>query len=550
MFLKEIRCAAAALVCLFISIQVFAQQTTSVPYIDKSSKQLFVNGQPYLMLGGELANSSGASSAYLTKIWPTLKALQLNTVLVPVYWELMEPQEGKFNFDLVDAAIKHARASNMKLVFLWFGSWKNSMSCYTPAWVKNDPTRFPLVENRDGKKQAILTPFSSNNLQADIRAYSALLSYLKKVDNEKTVVMVQVENEVGMLPDARDFSPAANAAYDAAVPTELITYLQTTKKSDAVTNAWRKQGSLTSGSWRQVFGDSIATEEFFIAWHLARYTNAVAAAGKAIYPLPTYVNAALNKAGLLPGQYPSGGPLPHLFSIWKAATPDIDILSPDFYNPFFTQWNDLFYSEENPLFIPEIKMEDSNAAKVYFAIGHYKAMGFSPFSIDSAHKPEEIPLGKAYRHLASIAPLIAQAKMNSVGKENIIDGVLLDKERQSTKVVFGDIEITLKHEFTLSWSSGAKQEVWPEVGALIIRLSEKEFLFAGSGVVATFKDATQKNTLGIESIWEGDYTRDKSSNMPTWNPGRLLNGDESHQGRHLNLPYGEYQNQRIVLYKY
>ncbi len=550
MFMRKLRYAAALLVCIFLSTQAFAVRETSIPYIDKPSKQLFVSGQPYLMLGGELANSSAASSAYLTKIWPTLNALHLNTVLVPVYWELMEPQEGKFDFDLVDTAIKNARAANMKLVLLWFGSWKNSMSCYTPAWVKSDPARFPLAENRDGKKQAILSPFSNNNLQADIRAYSALLSYLKKVDTEKTVVMIQVENEVGMLPDARDFNSAANAAYNGVVPEELISYLQQSKKTDAVTSAWRKQGSLTSGSWRQVFGDSIATEEFFIAWHLARYTNAVAAAGKAIYPLPTYVNAALNKAGLLPGQYPSGGPLPHLFSIWKAATPDIDILSPDFYNPLFTQWNDLFYSEENPLFIPEIKMEDSNAAKAYFSIGHYKAMGFSPFSIDSAKKPEDIPLGKAYRHLASIAPLIAQAKMNSVGKENLIDGVLLDKERQSAKVVFGDIEITLKHEFTLSWSSGAKQEIWPEVGALIIRLSEKEFLFAGSGVVATFKDAAQKNTLGIESIWEGDYTRDKNSNVPTWNPGRLLNGDESHQGRHLNLPYGEYQNQRIVLYKY
>jgi beta-galactosidase GanA len=546
----RVRLAFIVFCCIFLSGRVLAERETAIPVIDKTTKQLMVNNQPYLMLGGELANSSAASSAYLNKIWPKLSAMNLNTVLVPVYWELMEPQEGKFNFDLVDTALKNARATNMKLVFLWFGSWKNSMSCYAPAWVKNDSVRFPLVENRDGKKQAILSPFSNNNLQADIRAYSALLHYLKKVDSQKTVIMVQVENEVGMLPDARDFNAEANVAYDAAVPGELISFLQQTKNADAVVNAWRKQGSLTSGSWRQVFGDSIATEEFFIAWHLARYTNAVAAAGKTIYPLPTFANAALNRAGLLPGQYPSGGPLPHLFSIWKAAAPALDILSPDFYNPNFAQWNDLYHSDENPLFVPEIKMEDSNAAKAYFAIGHYKALGFSPFSIDSALKPEDVPLGKAYRHLASIAPLISQAKINSA-KENVIDGVLLDKERPSTKVVFGDIEITLKHEYTLSWSPGAKEEIWPEVGALIIRLGEKEFLFAGSGVVATFKDATQKHTLGIESIWEGNYLPAKNSTgLPTWNPGRLLNGDESHQGRHLNLPYGEFQNQRIVLYKY
>jgi len=544
---SSFRVLICILVFLFINTYKVLAQEIKIPVIDKSSQQLLVNNQPYLILGGELANSSAASSAYLNQIWPKLVTMNLNTVLVPVYWEQMEPKEGVFNFDLLDTAIKNARAHKMKLVLLWFGSWKNSMSCYTPAWVKNDSVRFPLVENRDGKKQAILSPFSNNNLQADIRAYSALLSYLKKMDKDKTVIMVQVENEVGTLPDARDFSAAANNAYNDPVPAALINYLAQAKDSDAVVDAWQQHGALTSGSWRQVFGESIATEEFFIAWYLARYTDAVAAAGKAIYPLPTYVNAALNRQGLLPGQYPSGGPLPHLFSIWKAAAPSVDLLSPDFYNPNFTQWNDLYFRESNPLFIPEIKFEDSNAAKVYYAVGHYHALGFSPFSIDSVQKPADVPLTKAYRHLASLAPLIAQAKQ----QERNLDGVLLDKAHPSTKGVFGDIEITLKHEYTLSWSPGAKEEVWPEVGALIIKLGDKEFLFAGSGVVATFKDASQKNIIGIESIREGEYVANKSSDTsPNWIPGRLLNGDESHQGRHLNLPYGEYQTQRIMLYKY
>lgn len=545
--------SACMLTCLlFLSLDVWAQDV-KIPVIDKSSKQLLVNNQPYLMLGGELANSSAASSAYLNQIWPKLVALNLNTVLVPIYWEQLEQKEGVFDYSLLDTALKNARAHKMKLVLLWFGSWKNSMSCYTPSWVKNDSARFPLAENRDGKKQAILSPFSSNNLQADIRAYSAMLSYLKKIDTEKTVVMIQVENEVGMLPDARDFSAAANIGFDDAVPSVLINYLQKATTTDAVIDAWKKQGSLTSGSWRKVFGETIATEEFFVAWYLAHYTDAVAAAGKAIYPLPTYVNAALNRPNLLPGQYPSGGPLPHLMSIWKSAAPSIDMLSPDFYNPNFTQWNDLYFREDNPLFVPEIKFEESNAAKAYYAIGHYYSLGFSPFSIDSVLKPSEVSLTKAYAHLATLSPLISQAKEQQAKQQvRILDGVLLDKAHPSSKLIFGDIEITLKHEYTLSWSSGAKEEVWPEVGALIIRLNEKEFLFAGSGVVATFKDATQKSTIGIESIWEGIYVQAKNSKkgLPVWSQGRLLNGDESHQGRHLNLPYGEYQNQRITLYKY
>jgi hypothetical protein len=541
------------LACLLLSSLDVIAQEVKMPVIDKSSNQLLVNNQPYLMLGGELANSSAASSAYLNQIWPKLAAMNLNTVLVPIYWEQLEPKEGVFNFELLDTALKNARAHKMKLVLLWFGSWKNSMSCYTPSWVKNDSERFPLVENRDGKKQAILSPFSNNNLQADIHAYSALLSYLKKSDAEKTVVMIQVENEVGMLPDARDFSAAANLAFDDKVPATLISYLQQAKNSDAVIDAWKERGGLTSGSWKKVFGDGIATEEFFIAWYLARYTDAVAAAGKAIYSLPTYVNAALNKPNLLPGQYPSGGPLPHLMSIWKAAAPSIDMLSPDFYNPNFTQWNDVYFHDNNPLFIPEIKFEESNAAKAYYAIGHYQSLGFSPFSIDSVLKPTEVSLTKAYSHLSALAPLISQAKIQQAKQQDhILDGVLLDKTHPSITINFGDVDVTLKHEYTLSWSSGAKEEVWPEVGALIIKLDEKEFLFAGSGVVATFKDLAQNGAIGIESIWEGVYVPAKNSKngLPVWTPGRLLNGDESHQGRHLNLPYGDYQAQRVRLYRY
>jgi len=552
-FRNKICYPIALLVYWFFTSSAVAQEN-KIPVIDKASKQLLVNNQPYLILGGELANSSAAGSQYLNDIWPRLSALNLNTVLVPVYWEQLEPSENSFDFALVDLAIKNARATNMKLVFLWFGSWKNSMSSYTPAWVKKDVARFPLAENKKGERQAILSPFSTNNLQADIRAYSALLSHIKTIDSQnRTVIMIQVENEVGMLPDARDYSAAANAAYKESVPKELINYLQNCKETDAVVTAWQSKGKLTSGSWSQVFGESIATEEFFIAWYLANYTNAVAAAGKAIYPLPTYVNAALNKNGLLPGQYPSGGPLPHLTSIWKAAGNAIDILSPDFYNPDFTRWNDLYYREDNPLFIPEIRYEPSNAMKAYYAIGHYNALGFSPFSIDSDPAPAKSPLAKAYVHLQSLTPVIAKAKAEQFTRnEKLLDGVLLDKEHPSTTLTFGTTEITLKHEYTLSWSPGAKEEHWPEVGALIIKLSETEYLFAGSGVVATFKDSTQKNTLGIESIWEGNYVADvkKPNEMSQWISGRLLNGDESHQGRHLNLPYSEFGAQRIKLYKY
>ena len=98
---------------------------------------------PYPILGGELSNSAATSVTDIDEVMPRMRALGLNTVLVPAYWELMEPVEGKFDFTLIDRTIDVARREQLHVVFLWFGVWKNSMSCYTPSWFKQDTKRFP-----------------------------------------------------------------------------------------------------------------------------------------------------------------------------------------------------------------------------------------------------------------------------------------------------------------------------------------------------------------------------------------------------------------------
>jgi beta-galactosidase GanA len=223
---------------------------------------------------------------------------------------MLEPQEGQFDFALIDGMLKQARTHEMKVVLLWFGSWKNSMSSYAPSWVKRDPLRFPRAVNQEGKSQEILTPFHPNNLAADRAAYSALMRHLKKTDSkDHTVIMVQVENEIGMLPSARDYYSAANTAFKLAVPQKLMTYLQQHKTQlvPEIYQSWQKNGFKTTGNWTEIFGPGLATDEIFIAWYFARYTNEIAAAGKAIYPLPTYINAALNRPNVLPGDYPGPG---------------------------------------------------------------------------------------------------------------------------------------------------------------------------------------------------------------------------------------------------
>src|SRR5262249_18008639 len=156
-----------------------------------------------------------------------LVALNLNTVLIPVYWELIEPSEGKFDFSLVDGLIQEARKRKLHLVPLWFASWKNSMSCYAPAWVKKNQQRFPRSQDQAGNGMEILSPFSKENVAADSHAFAAFMRHLREVDaNDQTVMMVQVENEIGMIPDSRDRSAVAEQLFNQEVPADLLRYLQ------------------------------------------------------------------------------------------------------------------------------------------------------------------------------------------------------------------------------------------------------------------------------------------------------------------------------------
>ena len=183
-----------------------------------AATQLIADGKPFLMLSGELHNSSSSSLEYMKPIWPKLAAMGLNSVVTPLSWELIEPKEGSFDFTLVDGLLAQARQSHQRIVFLWLASWKNGLSSYPPMWVKQDTRRFPRVVEH-GSEVEILSPMGAATREADGRAFAALMRHLKAVDGkEHTVLMMQVENEVGVLGDSRDHSAAANAAFASAVP--------------------------------------------------------------------------------------------------------------------------------------------------------------------------------------------------------------------------------------------------------------------------------------------------------------------------------------------
>lgn len=532
---------------------VFAQPVKNAPHLQKkgSATQLIVDGKPFLMLGGELGNSSSSDITYMDSIWPTLEKLNLNTVLAPVYWELIEPQEGKFDFSVVNDLILGARKRNIKLVLLWFGSWKNSMSCYAPAWVKKDFERFPRARDINNKPVEILSPFFRENVEADKKAFVELMKFVKKADGENhTVIMVQVENEIGMLPNARDYHPVAQKAFTSAVPGELTKYLATNRKNlmPEFRAAWEKAGGKERGTWPEVFGEGISTEEIFMAWYFAKYTEEITAAGKAEYPLPMYVNAALNRPNKLPGEYPSAGPLAHLMDVWKAGAPSIDMLAPDIYFENFAHWCTLYDRGGNPLFLPEVRYEHFSGPesyetacgpKAFYAFGNHDAMGFSPFFIESTSDLVKEPVTPTYKILKQLTPLILENQGT-----NTMKGFLFDKKNQADTIQLGGYTIIAKHDYMLGWSPNAKDETWPVTGGMIICIGEGEYFVAGEGIVLNFPPLNGQTVVGIETIDEGIFENGK------WKPGRKLNGDQSHQGRHLRIETNEPGIQYLKLYKY
>jgi beta-galactosidase GanA len=532
---------------LIVTPDLNAQST--FPHMEDigDKKQLMVDGKPFFILGGELGNSTASTMESMKAVWPRLVNLNLNTVLIPIYWELLEPEKGRFDYSLVDALILEARKHDLKIVFLWFGSWKNSMSSHVPAWVKLDQETYPRAISESGESQEILSPFSENNLNADLNAYRNLLRHIKEVDSvHHTVILMQPENEIGMLPSARDYHPLANESFSKNVPGELMDYLMENKETlvPEFTEVWKKNGYKTKGSWEEIFGPGLHTDELFMAYYFALYADKISHAGKMEYPLPSFVNAALNRPGRLAGDYPSGGPLPHVLDVWKAASPSIDFYCPDFYNPRFEHWNDLYTRQGNPLFIPEHNFNSTVAAKALFAIGHYEALGFSPFSIEqNPGEPltqKEEKLAEVYKALREISPLLETYR-----GQNRIEGVLLDKTKNETSFQLGDYEFTAVHTHNFGWEPASSSEEWEPSAAIIIQTKEKEFYYAGFGISLTFKRINDSETrVGILKTERGNFKDGK------WEIFQHLNGDQTHQGRHIRSFVEDISIQRFTLYEY
>jgi beta-galactosidase GanA len=519
------------------------------PHLKKhgTATHLIVDGKPLLILGGELGNSTASDLRHLDTHWATLKTIGLNTVIAPVEWDQIEPKEGVYDFAPLEGLIRQSEANKMKLVLLWFGAWKNSNSTYVPPYIKRDYKTYAKSQDDKGVPRDILSPYDPDTLKADKRAFGAVMAHVKKFDKKHTVVMVQVENEIGMLGAVRDYSPQAQAAIKGQVPRALTDYLHKNKATlhPYVRAVWAAKGNKATGTWSEVFGDSIEAQEIFQAWGFAVFSNELTRAGKAAYQLPMFVNVALNSPGQKPGEYPSAGPLPHLFDIWKAGGPDIDLIGLDSYSPDYVYWADQFKRPDNPVFVPEANQAGQIDAggNAFYTLGELEGIGFGPFAIELLPNPATNSLTDAYRVLNQIAPLVlanqGKGTMRGFKAPLSVAGVVDETPR-----VFDLGGYTLNVSMVDPRTPKATQEIAAH-GGLIIQTGPDEFLVAGRGVVVRFADAAKSgDQVGIEQIIEGEFIDGK------WVGGRWLNGDQSGQGRYLRLPPEKFGIQKVKVYRY
>jgi hypothetical protein len=564
---------------IFASLGLLAYAQTrpadpAVPHLEKrgAATQLIVDGRPFLVLSGEMANTASSNSEYMKVVWPTLaNRAHLNTVLTGVSWDWIEPQEGKYDFRYVDEAIENAKRYNVRIVWIYFASWKNGISSFAPVWVKANQERFPRAQVRNGKTVEVLSTLSENNWQADARVFAALMRHVREVDTTHRCIMVQVENEVGMLGDTRDRSPLAEAAFAKPVPKELMDYLQKHKDTllPEFRKVWEAAGFKTSGTWEEVFGKGPKADEIFMGWNYSSYINKVVEAGKKEYPIPMFVNAwIVQPEDKGPGDYPSGGPQDHMHDIWRAGAPGLDMLCPDIYLPNFTELADRYSRSGNPLYVPESAGDLRGAGNLFYAVGQRHAIGYSQFGIDGiarsaagaganpgrggAAQPqqvEQLPLSEAYEMLSQLAPFILEHQSSDT-----IASVVVNKDKPDQQLKLGNYTLNAG----LPRNRRNPTAVPDTTGyGIFMATGPNEYLMAGNNLQVTF---APNSGVGFAGIARQESGRFEDGN---WVHIRFLAGDDSvlrydlgaaadagQSASGVRLTVGERGIQRVQVYQY
>jgi beta-galactosidase GanA len=480
---------------------------------------LLIDGQPFFMLGGQAHNSSGWPGM-MPQVWSAVETMHANTLEVPIYWEQIEAQPGKFDFSLIDTLLKQGREHKVKLVLLWFATWKNGSNHYMPEWMKRDAAKYPNITGRNGQPVDSPSPHTRAAMEADAKAFAAVMGHLKKADPQHTVIMVQVQNEPGSWGSVRDYSPESLKLSEGQVPAELL-------KPDVLRALNRPVDS--KGTWQEVFGTD--ADEYFHAWSVARYIEYVAAAGKAIYPLPLYVNAALRDPLKNPpaSTYESGGPTDNVIPIWKAAAPSIDLLAPDIYlsgSETVLKVIELYDRPDNALFVPETG-SGAEYTKYLYEVLARGGIGFSPFGIDdngqgASETETAARLGPLAQEYAMAGPMMRElAKWSFEGK---IRAVVEREDHAEQTIDLGMWQAVVT--FSAAGGRSAQTNTRPIGKAMVVQLGDNEFVLIGTLCRFTFRTAGAKAGKAWQylKVEEGRYENGAFKLL------RIRNGDETDWG--------------------
>jgi hypothetical protein len=420
--------------------------------------------------------------------------------------------------------------------------------------VKKDYARFPRVKAESGKSLEILSPLGKETVQSDAQAFAAMMKHVKDVDSSmRTVIMIQVQNEVGILGSPRDHSDIGNAAFNALVPQELMDYLVKNKENllPELIDVWKTTDFKTKGVWEEVFGKGVKTDEFFMAWNYARYLNECARAAKEEYNIPMFVNAwIVQPEDKSPGDYPSGGPQAHVLDFWRAGAPSMDLLCPDIYLSNFEEICALYTRNNNALFIPESRAGEQGVGQLFYAIGKHKAIGYSPFGYERrVTGVENEPITRAYKILSWFSPVILDAQ----SKGNITSVLLKQEKNISEEVIMGNYKLLVE-----LLRNRRTTEVPAEGYCIIINSSPDEYIIFGNNIQVSFSPNIPGPAIAaISQVDEGKFENGK------WKQGRRLNGDdimidydlakkalENKTGTGLKFGNGNELVQRVKLYRY
>lgn len=513
------------LFCLLLIVTCFkiahAQPGKSaIPQIIKEDGHyaFMVDGKPFFMLGGQVHNSS-AWPGMMPQVWAAVKQMHLNTLEIPIYWEQVEPQQGKFDFSVVDLLLKQAREHQVRLVLLWFATWKNGSNHYMPEWMKRDAAKYPNITGLHDKPIDSPSPHIQATMDADVAAFRQVMKHLKAADPQHTVIMVQVENESGAWDSMRDYSPLAQKLFEGPVPAEM---LQPRLLKEL--NAENPNGS----SWQKVFGER--ADEYFHAWSVASFIGKVAAAGKKEYSLPMYTNAALRDPLTNPkaNTYESGGPTDNVIPIWKVAAPALDLLAPDIYlpeNEKILKVLDLYNRPDNPLFVPEAAFSATNAKYLYEVVAR-GGIGFSPFGIDDNNRGTAVsdfnkrlePFGNEYAMISTIPQLTEWAI------EGKISAAVEPEDHKEQTIDLGAWQAIVS--FAGARNAAAPANDRPLGHVMLVKLSADKFMAIGSHCHITFKPTGGNAAKSWQylKVEEGSYQNGIFKQL------RILNGDETDWG--------------------